>query len=78
MNKWSRNVNIYSDGMSIESQLIQYLHRIFQGDSLSLLLFNLCVNPLSYLLNKLQGYHMGKNRNKNRPVNEWHVTAVST
>ena len=56
MKKWSTNVNIQSRATSIESQPIQYLRGIFQGDSLSVLLFILSVNPLSYLLNKLQGY----------------------
>ena len=56
MKKWSTNVNIQSAATPIESKPIQYLHGIFQGDSLPVLLFILSVNPLSYLLNKLQGY----------------------
>ena len=70
---------IVSGGTSIESQLIQYLRRIyaestqnlrriFQGGSLSALRFIFCVNPLSYLLNKLQGYHIGKNGNRNQNI----------
>ena len=38
---------------------------IFQGDSLSVLLFILSVNPLSFLLHKLQGYACGKHKNYN-------------
>ena len=35
---------------------------IFQGDSLSVMLFVLCLNPLSLLLNKCKGYSFGKAR----------------
>ena len=38
---------------------------IFQGGSLSVLLFILLVNPLSFLLHKLQGYACGKHKNYN-------------
>ena len=62
------NVNIQSGATSIESQPIQYLCGIFQGDSLSVLLFILSVNPWSYLLNKLQGYRIGKNGNRSQNI----------
>ena len=68
MKKWSTNVNIQSGATSIESQPIQYLCGIFQGDSLSVLLFILSVNPWSYLLNKLQGYRIGKNGNRSQNI----------
>ena len=38
---------------------------IFQSDSLSVLLFILSVNPLSFLLHKIQGYTCGKHKNYN-------------
>ena len=66
--KWSTNFNIQSGGISLDSQPIQYLCRIFQGDSLSGLLFILFVNLFSYLLNKLQSYHIGKNGNRNQNI----------
>ena len=68
MKKWSTNVNIQSGGTSIESQAIQYLPGIFQDDSISVLLFILSVNLLSYLLNKLQGYCIGENGNRNQNI----------
>ena len=68
MKKWSTNVNIQSGATSVESKPIQYLHGIFQGDSLSVLLFVLCVNPLSYILNKLPGYRIGKNGNRSQNI----------
>ena len=66
MKKWSTNNNIQSEGPSIESHLIQYLRGIFQGGTLLTLLFIFCVNPLSYLLNKLQSYRIVKNGNRNQ------------
>ena len=68
MKKWSTNVNIQNGATSIDSQPIQYLRGIFQGESLSVLLFILSVNPLSYLLNKLQGYRIGENGNRNQNI----------
>ena len=50
------------------SDLIRYLCGIFQGDSLSVLLFILAVNPLSFLLNKLKGYKMGSSSNRNTNI----------
>ena len=50
------------------SDLIRYLRGIFQGDSLSVLLFILAVNPLSILLNKLKGYKMGSSSNRNTNI----------
>ena len=44
-----------------KTETIKYLRGIFQGDSLSVLLFILCVDPLSFLLNSLTGYKMGLN-----------------
>ena len=41
---------------------------IFQGDSLSVLLFILEVNPLSFLLNKLKGYKIGSSGNHNTNI----------
>ena len=49
------------------SDLIRYLRGIFQGDSLSVLLFILAVNPLSFL-NKLKGYKMGSSSNRNTNI----------
>ena len=41
---------------------------IFQADSLSVLLFILSLNPMSFLLKKLKGYAFGKNGNPNQDI----------
>ena len=41
---------------SIEKEIIKYLRGILQGDSLSVILFILTLNPLSFLLRKTKGY----------------------
>ena len=52
-------IHLQGNEQLIETKLIHYFWGIFLGDSLSVLLFILCVNPLPFLLNKLQGYHIG-------------------
>ena len=47
----------------IVSDILYFVKGIFEGDSLSVLLFILSVNPLSFLLHKLQGYACVKDKN---------------
>ena len=47
---------LYGENKNFESDFINYLRGILQGDTLSLILFVLSVNPLSFLLNKYEGY----------------------
>ena len=42
-----------------ETDVINYLTGVLQGDCLSLLLFILSVNPLSFLLKRIPGYKIG-------------------
>ena len=49
----------------IVSDIIYFLKGIFQGDSLSVLLFIFSVNPLSFLLHKFQEDACGKHKNYN-------------
>ena len=41
---------------------------MLQGDLLSVILFILCFNPLAYLINKYDGYMMGKPRQRDTKI----------
>ena len=56
MAKWSTKVYLHGETSSVESEFISYLREILQGDALSLILFVISVNPLSYLLKQHEGY----------------------
>ena len=56
MAKWSTKVYLHGETSSAESDFISYLRGILQGDTLSLILFVISVNPLSYLLKQHEGY----------------------
>ena len=58
MHKWRTKVYLYGETSSIETNFIDYLRGILKGDTLSLLLFALSVNPLSYLLSKEDGFKL--------------------
>ena len=47
---------------SFETEVINYFKGILQGDTLSLILFVLSVNPLSLLIQKQEGYQIGKDK----------------
>ena len=58
---WATKAFLHSQSETQETDTIKYLNGILQGDSLSLLLFTLTLNPLSFLLNQtLTGYRVGK------------------
>ena len=61
MNKWRTKVYLYGEKVELETGFIEYLRRILQGDTLSLILFVLTVNPLSYLLHKEEEDLLGSN-----------------
>ena len=65
---WMTNVCINGEKDSYVSDTIKYLKGLFQGDSLSVLLFILSLNPMSFLLNKLKGYAFGKNGSRNEDI----------
>ena len=50
--------NIYISGQNVyfTSNLIECKNGIFQGDGLSILMFILSMNSLSFMLNRLKGY----------------------
>ena len=62
--QWAAIVQLQGDRSSITSDVINFSNGIFQGDSISVLLFILSLNPLSYMLGKLKGYNYGNDRRK--------------
>ena len=56
---WSTKVSLHGSKETITMDNIRYQTGLLQGDCLSLMLFILSVNPLSYLLQKLPGYSVG-------------------
>ena len=60
MKKWRTKVYLYGESSNVETDFISYLKGILQGDTLSLILFVLSVNPLSHLLQWHEGYKAGK------------------
>ena len=72
---WATNRHISGKNVSFTSNLIDCKNGIFQGDELSVLFFNLSMNPLSFLLNRLKGYSTGKGNN--REINIMHLLFVN-
>ena len=57
---WNTEVILQTESDTLTTEQISYLTGILQGDSLSLIIFELCTNPLSFLLNKnSEGYKIG-------------------
>ena len=60
---WSAVLTLLGENSSVITDPITFERGIFQGDTLSILLFILSVNSLSLLLKKQKGYLMGSNQN---------------
>ena len=60
---WTTIASSHGTNESVITDIIKYRNGIFQGDTLSVLLFVLRLNPLSFLLQNLKGYSYGKSRN---------------
>ena len=62
---WAAIATLKGTNQTIKTDIITYLKGIFQGDSLSVILFVLSVNPLSFMIKRLWGYAAGKDCNTN-------------
>ena len=62
MKVWATKIILRGENETIEARVTDYLTGVLQGDCLSLLLFILSVNPLSFLLKSLPGYKIGEPR----------------
>ena len=60
---WATIASLHGTNESVITDIIKYRNGIFQGDTLSVLLFVLSLNPLSFLLQNLEGYSYGTSRN---------------
>ena len=59
---WYTILTLSSETEALTTEPIKFLKAIFQGDSLSVMLFVLYLNPLSFLLNKCKSYSFGRAR----------------
>ena len=59
MTIWATKLRLQTEEETIESDHIQYSTGVLHGDCLSLNLFVLSLNRLSYLLKQLPGYKVG-------------------
>ena len=60
MKVWATKIKLRGENETIETHVINYLKGVLKGVCLSLLLFILSVNPLSFLLKNLPGYKIGE------------------
>ena len=72
--KWATKVYLRTNGTASITDTIHYLTGVLQGDCLPLLLFILCVNPLSHLLDKTcNGYLTRPPNASTTKINHLHV-----
>ena len=62
---WATIVILKRTNQTVKTDIITYFKGIFQGDSLSVILFTLSVDPISFMITRLRGYAAGKDRKTN-------------
>ena len=65
---WATRVMLSGSESNLETRTINYSRGIMQGDSLSVLLFLLTLNPLSHLLRNCEGYRIGQPNNRRHNI----------
>ena len=68
---WVTNIHISGENLSFTSNLIDYKIGIFHRDELLVSLFVLSMDTLSFTLNRLKGYSIGKGNS--REINITHL-----
>ena len=58
MSRWRTKLYLYGDKATMETLEIEYHKGVLQGDMLSLILFVLSVNLLSYILHKKEEWKL--------------------
>ena len=67
MKIWKVNINLHYEEGTLEIEEVKIKRGIFQGDSISPLIFVLAINPLSALINGLQNGYRINSRNEKKP-----------
>ena len=62
--QWCATLHLKGENKTT-SDAMKFLKGIFQGDSLTVLLFIIAVNPLSFMLRNIKGYSYGIDRTNN-------------
>ena len=69
MQYWCTEVMLQTENETLLTELITYLTGCLQGDSLLLLIFEICINPLSFLLFKnSEGYRIGGSNERTKSL----------
>ena len=66
---WYTRVTLNSESETLTTDVIKFLKGIFQGDSISVSLFVICLNPLSFLLKRVKRNALGQGRSINQMHN---------
>ena len=66
---WASQIHLNSRADKIVTDVIKYLCGVIQGDNLSVLLFILSINPLSFLLKDAPGYKLESDQGESVNVN---------
>ena len=66
MKSWVVELNLPTKEGNIQIGEILYRKGLLQGDYLSVILFILSLNPVSYLLNQADGYKMGDSEKQDK------------
>ena len=77
MCKWRTKRHLYRETDLIKTSEVEYYKGILQGDMLSLMLFILSINPLSFILHKEEGYKLGKEKEQGEHKQETEKTSTN-